>query len=68
MSDECGIAHVLEQMLSQHDHVLCIHDAVTPGHWADITQGVVFAPVVNHYAHVGAIDNSVTVQVNYRHD
>jgi hypothetical protein len=51
-------------MLSKDYQVLDIYYAITPGHRANITQGLIRAPVVNHYAHVCTVNNSVTVEVN----
>ncbi|MHC4542400.1 MAG: site-specific integrase [Planctomycetota bacterium] len=45
-----------------------IDDTVTPGHRANVTQGVIFSPVVHHDAQVGRVNNSVAVKVNNRND
>jgi hypothetical protein len=55
-------------MLRKHDQVLDIDDAISEGCRADVTQGVVFAPVVNHYAHIRRVNNSIAIEVNDRKD
>jgi hypothetical protein len=55
-------------MLCNDDQILDINDTVTQRCWANITQRIVFAPVVHDYAHVGSVDYSVAVQVNDRKD
>ncbi len=55
--------NLLEQMLSKDNQVLDINDAVAERCRANITQGIVLAPVVNHYAHIVSIYNSVAIKV-----
>ncbi len=62
--EQSRVVHFLKQMLSKDNQVLDIDYAISPGHRADVTQGIVFTPVVNHNAHVGRIDNAITVEVN----
>ena len=59
-----GVVYVLKQVLRENDQVLDIDYAVTPGHRANIVQWLVRTPIINHYAHIGRVDNSVAVKVN----
>ncbi len=55
-------------MFSQHNQVLNINYLVTPGHGANVAEKIVRTPAIYYHAHIGSIDNSVTVKVNDRND
>ena len=51
-------------MLSKDNEILDIDDAVTPGHWANIAQRLVCAPVVHHEAQVSGVDHTIAIEVD----
>lgn len=54
-------------MLSEGDQILDI-DSAAARHWASVTQGVIFAPVVNRDAHARDVNNRVAVEASHRDD
>jgi hypothetical protein len=54
------------KILGKDDQVLDIYNPIAPRHRANITQWLVHAPVVSHYAHVSSINNAVSIQVDDR--
>ena len=55
-------------MLSQDDQVLNINNTVAPGHWADVTEWFISTPMVNNDAHVGGVNNPISIEVNDGND
>ena len=52
----------IKSQLCQDAQVLSIHDAVTPGHGADIAQQTAAAPVLHQDHHVRTIGLSVAIE------
>ena len=51
-------------MFSKDNEILDIDNTIAPGHRANVTQGIICAPMVHHDAHILGIHNSVAIEVN----
>ncbi len=65
MRNQCRVSHLRFDVLCKYNEVLDIDDAISEGCGANIAQGVVFTPVVNHDTHIRNIDNPVAIEVNH---